>query len=62
MILALRYIGLMLMLGYRQMYVHLNEKYTFKSIGGLEVPEYYAVIFVITLTIAHTPYDLKSVP
>ena len=55
MILALRYIGLMLMLGYRQMYVHLNEKYTIKSIGGLEVPEYYAVTFVMTWAIAHTP-------
>ena len=53
MILALRYIGLMLMLGYRQMYVDLNEKYTFKSIGGLEVPIYYAMIFIIIWTIAH---------
>jgi ABC-2 type transport system permease protein len=61
-ILALSYIGLMLMLGARQIYVPLNVKYTFKSIGGMEVPVYYAMIFVMTWAIAHTPYDLESVP
>ena len=62
MILALSYIDLMLMLGARRMYFHLNEKFIFKSIGGPEVPVYYAMIFVMTWAIAHTPYDLESVP
>jgi ABC-2 type transport system permease protein len=48
MILALSYIGLMLMLGARPLYVHLNETFLFKSIGGLEVPIYYAMIFIMT--------------
>ena len=53
MILALSYISLMLMLGARPMYVCLNEKFFFKSIGGLEDPIYYAVIFIMTWVIAH---------
>ena len=58
MILALSYIGLMLMLGARPMYVCLNEKFLFKPIGGLEDPIYYAVIFIMTLAIAHIPLRL----
>ena len=58
MILALSYIGLMLMLGARPLYVHLNEKFLFKSIGGLEVPVCYAVIFIMTWVIAHIPLRL----
>ena len=54
MILVLSYIGLMLMLGSRLMYGHLNENFFFKSIGGLEVPVYYAVIFYYDL--GHCPY------
>ena len=53
MILALSYIGLMLMLGARPLYVHLNETFLFKSVGGLQVPIYYAIIFIIIWTIAH---------
>ena len=58
MILALIYIGLMLMLGARLLYVHLNETFLFKSIGGLKVPIYYAMIFIMTWTIAHIPLRL----
>ena len=58
MIIALSYIGLMLMLGARPLYVYLNEKFLFKSIGGLEVPVCYAVIFIMTWAIAHIPLRL----
>ena len=58
MILALSYIGLVLMLGARPLYVHFNEKFLFKSIGGLEVPVCYALIFILTWAIAHTPLRL----
>ncbi len=58
MILALSYIGLMLMLGARPLYVHLNAKFLFKSIGGLEVPVCYALIFILTWAIAHIPLRL----
>jgi hypothetical protein len=58
MILALSYIGLMLMLGAGPKYGHLNEKFFFKSISGLEVPVYYVVIFIITWAIAGIPLRL----
>lgn len=58
MILALSYIGLMLMLVARPLYVHLNEKFLFKSIGGLEVPVCYAMIIIMTWAIGHIPLKL----
>jgi ABC-2 type transport system permease protein len=62
MILALSYIGLMLMLGARPLYVHLNEKFLFKSIGGLEVPVCYVVIFIMTWALPISRYDWEPVP
>lgn len=59
MILALSSIGLMLMLGARPMFVHLNEKFIFTSIGGLEFLIHYAVIFVKAWAIAHIPLRLE---
>jgi hypothetical protein len=53
MVLALSYIGVMLMLGNRPIYIHLNGKIFFKSIGGLEFPICYSVIFIITWAIVH---------
>jgi len=58
MILALSYIGLVLMLGARPLYVHFNEKFLFKSLGGLEVPVCYTLIFILTWAIAHIPLRL----
>lgn len=58
MILALSYIGVMLMLGARPMYVHLSEKFLFKSVGGLEVPVCYALIIFLTWAITHIPLRL----
>ena len=58
MILALSYIGLVLMLGARPLYAHLNEKFLFKSIGGLEIPIYYTLIFILTWAVSHIPLRL----
>ncbi|MBT3365884.1 MAG: hypothetical protein HN472_11340 [Nitrospina sp.] len=58
MILALSYIGLVLMLGARPLYVHFNEKFLFKSIGGLEVPICYMLILVLTWAVSHIPLRL----
>jgi ABC-2 type transport system permease protein len=58
MILALSYIGLVLMLGARPIYVHLNEKFLFKSIGGLEVPICYTLIVILTWAVSHIPLRL----
>ena len=58
MILALSYIGVVLMLGARPLYVHFNEKFLFKSIGGLEVPICYTLILILTWAIAHIPLRL----
>lgn len=58
MILALSYIGLVLMLGARPLYVHFNEKFLFKSIGGLEVPICYTLIFILTWAVSHIPLRL----
>jgi ABC-2 type transport system permease protein len=48
MTLALSFIGLILMLGARPVYVHLNERFLFKSIGGIDVPICYTLILILT--------------
>ena len=48
MTLALSLIGLILMLGARPVYVHLSERFLFKSIGGMDVPICYTLIVVLT--------------
>jgi ABC-2 type transport system permease protein len=58
MILALSYIGLVLMLGARPLYVHFNEKFLFKTIGGLEVPICYALIIILTWAVSHIPLKM----
>lgn len=58
MILALSYIGLVLMLGARPLYAHLNEKFLFKSVGGLEIPICYTLIFILTWAVSHIPLRL----
>ncbi len=45
---ALSFIGLILMLGARPVYVHLNERFLFKSIGGIDVPICYTLIIILT--------------
>ena len=53
MILALSYIGLMLMLGARPMYVHLNETFLFKSI---DVRGSYLLCDNFYYDLGHCPY------
>lgn len=58
MILALSYIGLILMLGARLVYVHFNERFLFKSIGGIDVPICYTLILILTLIVTFFPLRL----
>jgi len=46
---------LILMLVGRPMYVHFNEKFLLKSLGGLDVPICYALIFIISLIAGYLP-------
>jgi ABC-2 type transport system permease protein len=55
MTLALSFIGLILMLGARPVYVHLNERFLFKSIGGIDVPICYTLILILTATATFFP-------
>ena len=55
MTISLGFIGLVLMLVGRPMYVHFNEKFLFKSLGGIDVPICYALIIIISLTAAYLP-------
>ena len=45
---ALSFIGLILMLRARPVYVYLNERFVFKSIGGIAVPICYTLILIFT--------------
>lgn len=58
MTLALSFIGLILMLGARPVYVHLNERFLFKSIGGIDVPICYTLIIILTGLITFLPLKL----
>jgi len=55
MTMSLGFIGLILMLVGRPMYVHFNEKFLFKSLGGIDVPICYALIFILSLTAGYLP-------
>jgi ABC-2 type transport system permease protein len=55
MTLSLGFIGLVIMLVGRPMYVHFNEKFLLKSLGGIDVPICYALIVIISLTVAYLP-------
>ena len=55
MTLSLGFIGLVIMLVGRPMYVHFNEKFLLKFLGGIEVPICYALIIIISLTVAYLP-------
>jgi len=58
MTLALSFIGLILMLGARPVYVHFNERFLFKSIGGIDVPICYTLIIILTGLITYLPLRL----
>jgi len=55
MTLSLGFIGLVMMLGGRPMYVHFNQKFLFKSLGGIDVPICYSLIVVLSLIVAFLP-------
>jgi ABC-2 type transport system permease protein len=55
MTMSLGFVGLVLMLVGRPMYVHFNEKFLYKSLGGIDVPICYALIFILSLSAAYLP-------
>ncbi len=55
MISSLLYVGLVLMLGARPMYVHFKEKFMFQLVGGIEVPFFYGAIVVLTILVTVLP-------
>lgn len=55
MTMSLGFVGLVLMLVGRPMYVHFNEKFFYKSVGGIDVPICYALIFILSLIAAYLP-------
>lgn len=55
MTMSLGFVGLVLMLVGRPMYVHFNEIFLYKSLGGIDVPICYALIFILSLTVAYLP-------
>ncbi len=48
MILSLMYVGAVVALGARPMYVHFNEIFLLKSVGGVDVPICYGLIILLT--------------
>ena len=57
MILGLGFVGLTLMLVARPMVVHFNQTYLLKSVGGIEVPICYALIFLLSLSVTFLPLN-----
>ncbi|MGP0564644.1 MULTISPECIES: putative ABC transporter permease subunit [unclassified Nitrospina] len=55
MISSLAYVMLVLVLSARPMYVHFNEKFLFKFVGGIEVPVFYGMIVVLTVLVTWIP-------
>lgn len=55
MISSLAYVMLVLVLSARPMYVHFNEKFLFKFVGGIEVPVFYGLIVVLTALVTVVP-------
>ncbi|MEE9258983.1 MAG: hypothetical protein V3U37_05535 [Nitrospinaceae bacterium] len=55
MILSLSFVGAVLMIGARPMYVHFNERFLFKSIGGVDVPLCYTLIVLLSLAVTVLP-------
>jgi ABC-2 type transport system permease protein len=55
MTMSLGYVGLILMLVGRPMYVHFNEIFLNKALGGIDVPICFALIFILSMTVAFIP-------
>ncbi|MCP5102064.1 MAG: hypothetical protein GY950_01730, partial [bacterium] len=57
---SLTYVGLVVMLGARPMYVHFNQQFLLKAIGGIDVPVCYALIIFLTLAVTFLPLRLGT--
>jgi len=55
MISSLLYVGLVLVLVARPMYVHFKEKFLFQLVGGVEVPFFYAAIVLLSVLVTVLP-------
>lgn len=55
MVLSLSFVGAFLVLVSRPMYVHFNERFLAKAVGGLDVPLCYTLIVLLSLAVAVMP-------
>lgn len=55
MISSLIYIGLFVAVGSRPMYVHFNELFLMKDVGGIDVPVCYVFLVLLTVAVAVMP-------
>jgi len=55
MISSLLFVGLVVILGARPMYVHLNEKFLLQSVGGVDVPILYGAIIILSVFVTVEP-------
>ena len=52
---SLIYVGIVVVLAARPLYVHYNEVFLFKDVGGIEVPVCYGLIIILTCFVAYVP-------
>ncbi len=55
MVISLGYVGVVMMLAGRPLYVHFNQRYLLRAIGGIDVPICYALILILTLVVTFLP-------
>ncbi len=55
MLTSLIFVGLILVLGARPIYVHLKEKFLLESVGGFDVPLMYSLIIILSLFVTMEP-------
>jgi ABC-2 type transport system permease protein len=55
MILSLGYVGLVLVIGARPMYLHFNQKFLLKGIADVDVMICYGLIFILTFLVTFIP-------
>jgi len=52
---SLTYVGIVVVLAARPLYVHYNEVFLFRDVGGIEVPVCYGLIIILTCMVAYIP-------
>ena len=60
MTLTSSFVGLILMVGVRPIYVNLNERFLFKSIGGIDVPICYTLLLILNAAATLFPLRLRT--